>query len=73
MKKSEVEPAIRSLCWQWAETLSPDEREHPSFTQFKSWLHANGYSLYLDFRSTTGSDYDAEMWFDQEFKQVWRR
>jgi hypothetical protein len=28
---------------------------------------------YLDFRSTAGADYDAEMWFDQELKQTWRR
>jgi hypothetical protein len=73
MKKAECEKAIRHLCHQWARELSASEREHPSFSAFKTWLSQNHYSLYLDFGSTAAPDYDAEMWFDQEFKQTWRR
>lgn len=47
--------------------------DHPSFSDFKVWLTENGHSQYLDFRSTVGADYDAEVWFDDELKQNWRR
>jgi hypothetical protein len=71
--KDEAEKAIRHLCHEWAKALSPDRREHPHFSAFKSWLGESGYSHYLTFRSRMGADYDAELWFDQEFKQTWRR
>lgn len=73
MKKGECEKAIRGLCHEWAANLMPQQLEHPNFSVFKTWLSANGYSHYLDFRSTAGADYDAEQWFDQELKQTWRR
>ena len=73
MMKGEAEKAIRALCHQWGEGLTAAERKHPTFDSFKSWLQAKGYSHYLKFRSTAGPEYDAEMWFDQEFKQTWRR
>ena len=75
MLKDESEKAIRHLCGEWARdaALMPAELEHPSFSAFKSWLGQKGYSRYLDFRSVAGADYDAEFWFDQEFKQTWRR
>lgn len=78
MKKDEAERGIRHLCSIWADERgyhsgiysSPDF--HPSFADFKRWIHEKGYSSYLDFRSSTGSEYDAESWFDQEFRQTWR-
>jgi len=75
MKKEECETAIRQLChaWRVEANLTPADLEHPSFAAFKSWLGTKGYSAYLNFRSTMGSDYDAELWFDQEFKQTRRR
>lgn len=75
MKKDDCEKAIRALCHDWSEArgLTGAQLEHPSFSDFKSWLSERGYSRYLDFRSVMGADYDAEMWFDQEFKQMWRR
>jgi hypothetical protein len=75
MKKPEAEKAIRYLCHEWgkANNIRPDPNEHPSFSAFKRWLSEKGYSHYLNFRSRMGADYDAEMWFDQEFKQTWRR
>ena len=76
MTKSESETAIRQLCHMWAQECGIDTRDdpdfHPSFGTFKSWLSQKGYSHYLRFRSVAGADYDAEMWFDQEFKQTWR-
>ncbi len=73
MKKDEAERAIRSLCTTWAETLDSDAREHPSFYQFRDWLSASGYGMYMDFKSRMGAAYDAEMWFDDELGQSWRR
>ncbi|TCU75262.1 hypothetical protein EDE08_103482 [Bradyrhizobium sp. R2.2-H] len=73
MKKSEAEPAIRSLATIWFDTLPAGKREHPSWYAFKDWLSANNYSHYLNFRSRISADYDAEMWFDDEFGQNWRR
>jgi hypothetical protein len=73
LKKAECEKAIRHLCGVWKLELSKADLEHPSFSAFKEWLRANGYSHYLDFRSSVSADYDAEYWFDQEFKQTGRR
>lgn len=73
MKKSECEVAIRRLCHEWAGVRSASELEHPSFSDFKSWLRENRNGHYLEFRSVAGPDYDAEMWFDHEFKQKWQR
>ena len=75
MKKDECRQAIRQLCHKWSQAanLTAIQLEHPSFSDFKTWLNKNGYSHYLNFRSVMGADYDAELWFDQEFKQTWRR
>lgn len=73
MKKVEAEKAIRYLATEWVSTLSDDEKEHPSFSSFKVWLRTKGYDHYLNFRSRMGANYDAELWFDQELKQTWRR
>lgn len=75
MKKDECERAIRYLCGEWARDarLTQSELQNPRFSAFKSWLAAKGYSQYLNFRSIAGSDYDAESWFEQEFKQTWQR
>jgi len=72
-KKAECEQAIRKLARDWLATLPEAEREHPSWIAFKSWLGDKHYSHYLDFRSVAGADYDAEMWFDDELGQNWRR
>jgi hypothetical protein len=80
VNRGEAETAIRALCYQWAAERSirpnpnADPREfHPSFSAFTRWMQEEGYDRYLRFRSTMGPEYDAEMWFDQEFKQTWRR
>ena len=73
MKKADCEKALRALCHQWARDLSKNQLKHPSFFDFKTWLRQNGYFHYLDFQSTAGAEYDAEMWFDQEFKRTWRQ
>ena len=74
MQKDECEKAIRQLCHEWAKVrgISSAPVDQPSFSDFKSWLNEKGYSHYLNFRSVTGPMYDAESWFDQEFKQTWR-
>jgi hypothetical protein len=74
MKKHDCEKAIRALCHQWSEArgLSGGQLEHPSFSDFKSWLSTQGYAHYLRFRSLRGPEGDAEQWFDEEFKQTWR-
>lgn len=73
MKKPEAESAIRYLCHEWAKIQSEDEMPHPSFSSFTNWLYGKNYGHYLEFRSTMGPLYDAEMWFDQELQQTWRR
>ena len=74
MKRDDCETAIRHLCHQWRKEsgladLPPDQI---SFSTFLSWVRRN-HSSYLDFRTTTSISYDAEMWFDDEFRQNWRR
>jgi hypothetical protein len=73
MKKAESEPVIRKLATDWFATLPEERRDHPSFLAFKDWLSTKGCSHYLNFRSVAGADYDAEMWFDDELGQNWRR
>ncbi len=75
MLKADREKAIRYLCGEWMRdaVLTSTELEHPSFSTFRTWLSTNGYSSYLGVHSMTGADNDAELWFDQEFRQVWRR
>ncbi|MFC7051460.1 hypothetical protein ACFQI3_02030 [Hansschlegelia quercus] len=73
MKKDEAEKAIRGLCHEWKAQLEPAQLEHPSFTSFEAWVRAKGYGQYLEFRSRMGAGYNAELWFDQELRQVWRR
>ena len=74
-KKDECEKEIRHLCHEWAKEKGfvPSPDFDPGFYSFKSWLAEKHYSHYLRFRSTAGPDYDAEMWFDEEMKQTWRR
>lgn len=68
MKKSEAEPAIRSLALDWAWDKfgggPPYPIEvHPSWSEFKEWLSGRGQAHFLAFRSTTSTDADAERWF----------
>jgi hypothetical protein len=74
MKKTEAKEALHQLFGQWADetgqSRAPDA--HPSFSSFTSWLDQKHYSHYLNFRSTAGPRYDAEMWFDRYFGQEWR-
>lgn len=78
-KKAEAKSAFPALCSQWATEcdIRPDPNGdlrafHPSFSAFITWMREKGYGHYLEFRSVMGPLYDAEMWFDEEFKQRWR-
>lgn len=75
MKKSDAEVAIRQLVHEWrgAKGVPTMADDHPDFGAFVTWLRNQGYGRYLDFRSTMGPQEDAERWFDQELKQMWRR
>jgi hypothetical protein len=75
MTKAESEKAIRHLCHVWVKEagLAGAQLEHPSYSQFRSWVDRKGYSSYFKFRSVAGPEYDAELWFDEELKQSWRR
>lgn len=75
MTRAEAETAIRELSQKWAagRGIELPSETLVSFSEFTSWLSVNGYSRYLRFRSTAGAEYDAELWFDDEMKQTWRR
>lgn len=77
MRKSEAEPLIRSLAHKWATEVGFDPNPQsvhnsPSYLTFRAWLVENRYGHLLQFRSTMGPDYFAELWFDQELRQTWR-
>jgi len=74
MTKKECQTAIRSYCHEWAQErgIPIPPVEQPSFPDFKAWLGEKGYSQCLNFRSIRDPEDDAEMWFDDEFKQNWR-
>ena len=52
MKRTEAEPAIRTLVHQWAEAagIAVGSAEPPSFSAFRRWAEEQGYSGYLVFR-----------------------
>ena len=75
----EAEKGIRYLCGVWARNAvspyhsgNPPMSFHPSFSDLYFWLE-NNHSAYLKFKSRMGVQYMAEMWFDDQFKQNWRR
>ena len=74
MKQAEAEQLIRSLVREWADLPRHSARTEsfPSFSDFWSWMDLR-YPAAKKFRSTMGADYMAEMWFDQELGQTWRR
>jgi hypothetical protein len=75
MKKAQCRESLSSLYSVWREARGlplPDGSLHFSFSDFKTWLCENHYSRFLNFRSTAGSEYDAERWFDDEHRQAWR-
>lgn len=74
VKKDEAEQGIRHLCGLWAKEKGYRQTsdEMPSFSEFVGWVR-DRYPQYLDFRSRMGAMYDAEAWFDEEFRQTWRR
>lgn len=75
MKRSDAEQAIRPLVHKWrhdsGQTDVPANELH--FSAYRAWLYEAGYGHCLQFRSTMGTDYDAEMWFDEELGQMRRR
>lgn len=74
MKKDDAKNYIRSLCHTWREAsgLSGAPEGELSFQSFMSWLKQD-YAQVLDFRSSTSVASDVELWFEQEFKQTWKR
>ena len=76
MKKAEAEPAIRFLATRWFREAHPGVADPstalPIFEDFVRWVRDQGGGHYFEFRSVMGWREDAERWFDQELKQVWR-
>jgi len=73
-KKADCEAVIRQLCSEYSseKNIPMQADSQPSFQGFVAWVNDKGYGNYFNFRSTMGPMYDAETWFDQEFKQMWR-
>ena len=71
MKRDECERAIRYLCRRWREIagFSKTPPEELMFSNFISWIRRN-YPRYLKFHTKISVDYDAELWFAQEFNQI---
>ncbi len=75
MTKAESETTIHELSRVWADGngIKLPSDPHVSFSEFKSWLSANGYSHYPQFRSAMGAEHGAELWFDEKTQQTWRK
>lgn len=74
MKKSEAEAQIRSLCHDWRDEagLAAVPPEKLQFSSFYAWLKQRSPNC-LQFRSPMSPEYFIELWFDQEFNQIWQR
>jgi hypothetical protein len=69
--KSESKQIVCRECHDWLAGTPEAKREHPSFTDFRTWLEAR-YPRVFSFRSSINPLYDAELWFDRELGQSWR-
>ena len=69
MTKEEAEKSIRYLAHQWAGEQTPADLARPSFSTFRYWVHAKGYSRCLRFKVDADPDYIAEIWFHSELRQ----
>ncbi len=74
MKKDESRAACHELFGRWAKVKGLPHKpvDQPNFSEFTSWVQAQGYGQYLDFRSVRGARADIEDWFDRYFGQSWR-
>ena len=74
MKKADAEGIIRSLVHDWASETGfrIGSDQHPSFYDFWSWLDGRAPQA-KSFRAVGGAEYIAELWFDEELGQLWRR
>ncbi|MGV1682259.1 hypothetical protein [Sphingopyxis sp. NJF-3] len=74
MKKAEAERGIRHMVslWKKLPERAGQSNDELSFCAFYAWVRSE-YPNYLDFRTTTGVSYDAEMWFDQELGTAWKK
>lgn len=74
MKKAEAELSIRNLCHDWGkiQNIPRQPNSDPSFSEFMTWVHDQGYGYCLEFRSVRGARSDVEHWFNEEFRQRWR-
>lgn len=74
MKKDDAEKAIRRLCHVWRKEKGYDNKPNIelSFFEFWDWMRNNHYE-YTYFKAQAGTEYMAELWFDQEFKLTWTR
>jgi hypothetical protein len=70
--KTEAQECLTGIFCRWARECGVPIRpvEYPSFSDFCAWVNENHYSLYFDFRSTTGALYDVERWFNTFFGQI---
>ncbi len=75
MKKAEVEHAVDTLIYKWADTtnqpLPPDGARHYSFSDFWKGLE-NNHRPYTEFRPVPNARCVMEMWFDRRIRQAWR-
>ena len=74
VKKSEAKSLVKSLCHDWRKDTDLDNHKTEDLrsSDFLSWLKTHHPDC-LKFRSTMSPVIDIELWFDQEFNQIWRR
>ncbi|MEN3209835.1 hypothetical protein PUR23_07230 [Methylorubrum populi] len=74
MKKAEAEREIRQLCHTWRKETGRQDVDEGDliFSEFWSWMKDYHYQC-TEFKATAGAEEMAEIWFDQEFKQMWTR
>lgn len=73
MKKAEAKSLVKILCHVWRKDAGLDGTKTSDlrFSDFLIWLEKNRPDC-LSFRSTMSAANDVELWFDQEFGQIWR-
>jgi hypothetical protein len=68
MTNSEAKELFTTLFHEWSQSLSPAERDCPSFTAFKAWLIKKNYARYLHFESAASPEVDVRRWFNKRYR-----
>lgn len=68
MTNAQAKELFATLFHEWAQGLSPAQRERPRFAAFKSWLIEKNYMRYMQFEPADDPEADVHRWFNTRYR-----